>query len=144
MSGIQVDNEVVQCYQELKSGKGMTWFSMRISDDKSSIIVDNKGERSGSSETDHAALGAVLPENGCRYAVLDVQAHSKTAGRDVQKIFFVVWAPDTAPIKEKMMTASTKDAVKKALEGVNFEKQCTDRDEYSFESFVEICDTTAR
>merc|ERR1711907_153045 len=98
---------------------------MRISDDKSQIIVEHKGDSAG-------------------YAVLDVHAHSATAGRDVEKMFFVVWAPDTAPIREKMMTASTKDTVKKALEGINFEKQCTDRDEYSFESFVEICDTTAR
>ena len=143
MSGIQVDGEVVECYQDLKAKK-LPWFSMRISDDKSQIIVEHKGDSAGDSQAHHAALGAVLPENGCRYAVLDVHAHSATAGRDVEKMFFVVWAPDTAPIREKMMTASTKDAVKKAFEGINFEKQCTDRDEYSFESFVEICDTTAR
>merc|ERR1711879_741353 len=129
ISGIQVDPEVVECYQQLKTGRSLPWFSMKISDDKAWIVVDHKGEAGGDSESNHAAL--------------DVQAHSKTAGRDVQKIFFVVWAPDTAPIKEKM-TASTKDAVKTALEGVNFERQCTDRDEYAYEGFIAVCDSTAR
>ena len=33
------------------------------------------------------------------------------------KLVFVVWAPATATIKQKMVTASSKDALKKKLDG---------------------------
>ena len=34
------------------------------------------------------------------------------------KLVFVVWAPMTASIKQKMVSASSKDALKKKLDGV--------------------------
>ena len=40
------------------------------------------------------------------------------------KLVFVVWAPATATIKQKMVTASSKDALKKKLDGFQV---CRDR-----------------
>ena len=34
------------------------------------------------------------------------------------KLTFVVWAPSTASIKQKMVSASSKDALKKKFDGV--------------------------
>ena len=34
------------------------------------------------------------------------------------KLVFVVWAPQTASIKQKMVSASSKDALKKKLDGI--------------------------
>ena len=34
------------------------------------------------------------------------------------KLVFVVWAPQSASIKQKMVSASSKDALKKKLDGV--------------------------
>jgi len=45
------------------------------------------------------------------------------------KLVFVVWAPCTASIKQKMVTASSKDALKKKLDGFQVEWQLTGRDE---------------
>lgn len=45
------------------------------------------------------------------------------------KLVFVVWAPATATIKQKMVTASSKDALKKKLDGFQVEWQLTGRDE---------------
>ena len=54
-----------------------------------------------------------LPENECRYSIYDIEigidlgAGMNTGSRN--KLVFIVWAPQTAKIKDKMVTASSKD-----------------------------------
>ena len=57
----------------------------------------------------------------------------------VHKLVFVSWAPDTAPVKAKMVYASTKEHLKTFLDGVSAEvsgSDLTDIDEASVEERV--------
>jgi cofilin len=47
----------------------------------------------------------------------------------MSKIFFVSWVPDTCKAKTKMLYASSKQALRNALEGVHLDHQATDYDE---------------
>merc|ERR1712137_555452 len=67
-----------------------------------------------------------LPDGNCRYSVLDVEINTKS-GATTNKLIFISWSDDNAPIKPKMLYASSKDALKKALSGINEEYQATDR-----------------
>merc|ERR1711916_114598 len=58
---------------------------------------------------------------------------SPTTTVDSGKITFVVWTPDVCRIKEKMLYAGTKDAIKKKLEGIQCEVQATDNSEIEFD-----------
>ena len=58
--------------------------------------------------------------------VLDVEISTKS-GATANKLIFVSWSDDNASIKPKMLYASSKDALKKALAGINEEYQATDR-----------------
>ena len=58
--------------------------------------------------------------------MLDVEINTK-AGATTNKLIFVAWSDDNASIKPKMLYASSKDALKKALTGINDEFQATDR-----------------
>jgi PHP family Zn ribbon phosphoesterase len=49
----------------------------------------------------------------------------------------VIRAPDTAKVKQKMLYASSKDAIRKKLVGVGTEVQATDASEISFEAVLE-------
>lgn len=66
---------------------------------------------------------AELPENECRYGVFDYEFVED--GRAQGKILFVVWAPDTAKVKPKMLYASSKANFKKKLVGIGSEIQAT-------------------
>lgn len=46
-------------------------------------------------------------------------------------------APDTAKVKQKMLYASSKDAIRKKLVGVGVEVQATDASEISFEAVLD-------
>ena len=58
-------------------------------------------------------------------------------GRQVSKIFFVSWVPDTCKAKTKMLYASSKQALRNALDGVQLDHQATDYDEITPEELNE-------
>ena len=84
--------------------------------------IDCKGDK-GASFDDFTSK---LPDGDCRYAVLDVEINTKS-GATTNKLIFVAWSDDNASIKPKMLYASSKDALKKTLSGINEEYQATDR-----------------
>merc|ERR1711862_37889 len=86
---------------------------------------------------------AELPDNECRYGIFDLE-YSKDADGVRQKIIFVVWAPDTAKIKDKMLTASSKDALKKQLIGISTEIQATDRSEIAYDYILDRVQSISR
>merc|ERR1712078_231156 len=90
--------------------------------DKKFIEIECTGEK-GSSFADFKEK---LPDGDCRYAVLDVEINTKS-GATANKLIFVAWSDDNASVKPKMLYASSKDALKKTLTGINEEYQATDR-----------------
>lgn len=52
-------------------------------------------------------------------------------------VCFAYRAPDTAKVKQKMLYASSKDAIRKKLVGVHTEIQATDQSEASYDAVLE-------
>jgi len=91
-------------------------------------------EKSGD-ESDYDTFVNHLPETACRYAVYDF-AFEKEGGKR-NKLTFFSWAPDNAKIKDKMVFASSKDVLRRALVGISAEIQGTDFDEVAYESVLD-------
>lgn len=53
------------------------------------------------------------------------------------KMVFVLWSPDAAKLKAKMLYASTKDFFKTKLDGISLELQATDIDDVTKEGMHE-------
>ncbi|KAJ1822214.1 cofilin [Coemansia sp. S610] len=169
-SGITVDDECKNAFQDLKVTHDYKFVLFKISDDNKAIIVDTTSlgpyedmEKVDPAEKD-AKLAArkaakeklsqkpeleiyesfvkLLPENECRYAVYDF-AYQKD-GSDRNKILFYAWSPDTAKIKNKMVYASSKDSLRKSLIGVAQDVQATDLEEASYETALDRVLRTAR
>jgi len=141
-SGVAVDNECVPKFDDLKLKKTYKYIIYRLSDDKKSIIVEkdsSEDEPLGSAEDAHEKLLANLPENDCRYAVYDF-SFDKGEGEGLRsKIVFISWSPDTAPVRPKMTYASSKDALRRALNGVAVEIQGSEFSEVAYETVLEKC-----
>ena len=58
----------------------------------------------------------MLPANDVRYVVADLDYNLEGPKTDM---VFITWGPDTAPIKRKMLLASSQNALKGALVGCN-------------------------
>jgi cofilin len=87
-------------------------------------------------EFDFQTLLDKLPADEPRYFVLDWSA-TTADDRHIDKIFFVSWVPDTCKAKTKMLYASSKQALRNALDGVQLDHQATDYDEVTPEEFNE-------
>ncbi|XP_035674416.1 cofilin-like [Branchiostoma floridae] len=152
-SGVSVAAEVVTALQDLKIRHKYKYVIYHIAGGEvrnqalDSMSSDDKNNEYNTEYQKQRHQGFVdelkggEDANTCRYAVYDFsildQKEGDTAARKTNKILFIVWCPDTASVKDKMLYASSKDAVKKALGSGITEVQATDLSELSFDYFWE-------
>jgi len=129
-SGVKVDNSVIEKFHEFKIKKNTGYLVLGFSDDISKIVVLNEGvnkvpQNASAAKKNQkwAEMLDALPENDVRYAVIDIFYDTNEGSRT--EIYFIAWAPDTATIKRKMLCASSKDALKNALQGIRNHIQAT-------------------
>ncbi|KAF2073165.1 hypothetical protein CYY_005518 [Polysphondylium violaceum] len=131
-SGVKLAGNCVATYEELKLKKTLRAIIYKIGDKSQEIEVEETLPASSS----FADVIAKLSDSECRYVIVDF-AYDHEGPKN--KICFVAWCPDTANIKKKMLYTSSKDSLRKALNGVAVEIQGTDKSEVSNDSFLEKC-----
>lgn len=131
-SGVGLAQNCVPTFEELKLGKRLKYVIYKVSDDKKSIEVEKQ-----SSDADYSSFVDTLPSNECRFAVYDFEYELSAAEGKRRKICFIAWSPDDAPVRGKMIYASSKEALRRALTGVAAEIQATDEGEIAYESVLE-------
>eukprot|EP00033_Pygsuia_biforma_P000011 GCRY01000015.1.p2 GENE.GCRY01000015.1~~GCRY01000015.1.p2 ORF type:complete len:138 (+),score=36.17 GCRY01000015.1:75-488(+) len=122
-SGVGVSDECITKFQELKLSHSLRYVIFKLNDDHSEVIV----EKDAAPEASYDEFTGSLPADDCRYAVYDYEFEFEGAKRN--KILFVVWAPDNAKVKSKMLYASSKDNLRKKFVGIGCEVQATDMSE---------------
>ncbi|KAG1750480.1 uncharacterized protein EDB91DRAFT_1107673 [Suillus paluster] len=130
-SGVVAAPECLQAFQELKMSKSLKYILFKLNDDRTQIVVDKK-----SSSSDYEEFLTHLPGNGCRWAVYDFNFKLED-GSQRNKLCFFSWSPDEAPIRAKMVHASSKDALRKSLDGIGIEVQGTDATEVAHETVLD-------
>ncbi|KAL2127618.1 hypothetical protein VTI74DRAFT_10397 [Chaetomium olivicolor] len=142
-SGATVNAECVTAYNDLKLNKKYKYVIFKLSDDNKEIVVESTSEDGPEYEdfrnklvnaTSKSKTGAV--GKGPRYAVYDVQYQLASGEGTRNKITFIAWSPDDAGVMAKMVYASSKEALKRALPGLAVEVQANDEDDIEFESLV--------
>ncbi|KAG5634464.1 cofilin [Sphagnurus paluster] len=129
-SGVGVNDQCLTEYQALKLKKAHKYVIFTLSKDFKEIVV----EKTSSSQSYDDFVGD-LPELECRWAVYDFEFEKEEGKRN--KICFFSWSPDDAKIKQKMLFASSKDALRRSLVGIAVEIQGTDYSEVAFESVLD-------
>jgi len=130
-SGVAVNPECLETYQSLKLGKKIKYIIYTLSKDNTQIVVEKQSE-----STDYDQFLGDLPDTECRWAVYDFEFEKEGAGKR-NKITFFSWSPDDSKIKQKMLFASSKDALRRSLVGIAAEIQGTDSSEVAYESVLD-------
>lgn len=145
-SGVTVSDVCKTTYEEVKKDKKHRFVIFYIRDEKQ-IDVLTVGERDLEYEDflDHLQEGG---DDECRYGLFDFeymhQCQGTTESSKKQKLVLLLWCPDTAKVKKKMLYSSSFDALKKALVGVQKCIQATDLSEASREVVEEKLRSTDR
>ncbi|KAJ2921710.1 hypothetical protein H1R20_g15383, partial [Candolleomyces eurysporus] len=129
-SGVGVNAECLSAYQELKLGKKHKFIIYQLNAQNTEIVVEKT-----SSGTYEDFLES-LPEDQPRFAVFDFEFEKEGAGKR-NKLTFFSWSPDGSKIKQKMVYASSKDALRRSLQGIALEIQGTDLEEVSYETVLD-------
>lgn len=124
MSGVGVSKDCLAAFASVKR-RGGPRFAVFAVDEASGAVVTETVARPGDAHEDF--LDA-LPEGDCRYGVLDHE-FVNSEGCVFDKLVFVLWSPDGARLKSKMLYAATKDHLRGCLEGVSLEVQATERED---------------
>ncbi|KAK4190250.1 hypothetical protein QBC35DRAFT_471881 [Podospora australis] len=142
-SGATVSQECVTAYNDLKLNKKYKYVIYKLSDDNKEIVVDSTSEDGPKYDDFREKLinaktksktGAV--GKGPRYAVYDFEYQLASGEGTRNKITFIAWSPDDAGIMAKMVYASSKEALKRALTGLATEIQANDADDIEYDSLV--------
>ncbi|XP_056150813.1 cofilin-1 isoform X2 [Lampris incognitus] len=97
-----------------------------LSEDKQNIILEEGkeillGDLGTTIQDPYTHFVKMLPPDDCRYALYDATYETKETKKE--DLVFIFWAPDSAPLKSKMIYASSKDAIKKKFTGIKHEWQ---------------------
>jgi len=136
-SGVSVAPAAKTTYEEIKKDKKYRYIIYHIKDEKT-IDVETVGQR----DATYAEFLETLQnyKNECRYCVFDFPANIPVEGTpdatpmSVDRLVLMTWCPEGAKIKQKMLYASSYDALKKALVGVYKYVQACDFEEASQEA----------
>uniref|UniRef100_A0A8C6KHB4 Cofilin 1 n=1 Tax=Nothobranchius furzeri TaxID=105023 RepID=A0A8C6KHB4_NOTFU len=131
-SGVKVTDEVIAVFNDMKVRKAQANEEEKkkrkkailfcLSKDLKNIVLDD------GKEILLGDLGStMLPPNDCRYALYDATYETKETKKE--DLVFIFWAPDSAPLKSKMIYASSKDAIKRKFEGIKHEWQVNGLDD---------------
>ncbi|KAM8921233.1 cofilin-2 [Pelodytes ibericus] len=140
-SGVTVNDEVIRVFNEMKVRKSSSSEEIKkrkkavlfcLSPDKKEIIVEEAkqilvGEIGETVEDPYRTFVNLLPLDDCRYGLYDATYETRESKKE--DLVFIFWAPDNAPLKSKMIYASSKDAIKKKFTGIKHEWQVNGLDD---------------
>ncbi|MBN3324066.1 COF2 protein, partial [Atractosteus spatula] len=137
-SGVAVHDDVVNIFNAMKVRKAgeaeqdrLKAILFRLSNDEKQIIVDEGSELHvrdlQPGEDIFKRVVGLLPEKDCRYALYDSSYETKDSRKE--DLVFIMWAPENAPLKRKMIYASSKNALRSKLTGIKFEWQINEMGE---------------
>jgi len=151
MSGLKVLPECTQTYQDMQIHKKsdskdtpsrpLRALIMQISKDKKSVEIAEKIEVAGEDDSEQESeyeniIRDHVPKNSGRWIVLDLCVKPQHTGQETKRLACLSWAPDDAPVTERMLYASSSDYVKKALKVPNW-IQCNDESDLSYATILD-------
>jgi len=143
-SGIDVDTECVELYNDLKRHHNYHYLVFKI-ENRKTIVLDSAKPRKDSAGVHGRAtpeeseliwnseLLPLLKGDEPRYVVYDMHI-KKESGAVIDQLTFILWNPDDASVKDKMIYSSSTDNLKRKLTGLSFSVQANYPDDLSFEN----------
>ncbi|KAI1388374.1 uncharacterized protein F4822DRAFT_244173 [Hypoxylon trugodes] len=141
-SGATVSQDCITAYNDLKLQKKYKYVIFKLSDDNREIVVEE-----ASADKDWEAFREKLVNattksksgavgKGPRYAVYDFEYNLASGEGSRNKITFIAWSPDEANVM--MVYASSKEALKRALNGIATELQANDQDDIEYDTILKV------
>ena len=137
MHEIKVHQDCVKSFNDLKLGKKTAFIIFDFDQNDKQIIPKCSAEKDP-----HEVNGAyreflaALPKNNVCYGVVKIDFETAENLKKTEMVF-ITWAPEAAPVKRRMLMASSSDAIKKSLPGIKKYLQATCYDDLELSVLIE-------
>jgi len=140
MLNVEIDDECFKMYDKMKK-RELKIINFKLSPDNKVIHVDhNCTKYSTMKKNIFETWSSDLPDDQCLYSLYDFDILIGMDGMNSSrrnKIGFIFWAPSKSKIKDRMILASAKDNLTRAIEGIQIEWQLNGRDDLDVPDFIE-------
>jgi len=114
-SGMAASQELKNAFKKMKIAKQPHSFMTCLADEKvGEIVLVKDGNCSGKE-----GLVKHLPKDVCLHVIYDNGA----------KLTYLMWCPDESPVRSRMVTSSSKEAIFSACEGISFNYEVHSHDD---------------
>jgi cofilin len=115
--GVKLDEKCVTTFNEFKLSNTSRYLIFGFNADASKIVILHQEQRTKTDEKnpDWNKFVHEFPDDDVRYAVVFVDYKVKDGPRT--NMIFIKWAPSLAPIRKKMLVASSESTLRNALVG---------------------------
>jgi len=149
MTGITIPEEVVALFKDLQivgqHAVKRQYILMKINRTHKPETLEimescksSDGVELHTQETLPAFISDKFPENECRYLVYDFP-YVDANGMPNNRLILIKWAPDTAPIKDKMLIGGLFETLKSNLSGLRGSIQASDLTDVSWAEITTAC-----
>ncbi|VDO22880.1 unnamed protein product [Haemonchus placei] len=119
-SGVKIDPSCKNAYDMLHNKHQHSYIIFKIDKNDTAIVVEKVGDKGAPySEFVEEMRKAVDGGKECRYAAVDVEVQVQRQGTEggskLNKVIFVQYCPDEAPVRRRMLYASSVRALKSTL-----------------------------
>ncbi|PIC25545.1 hypothetical protein B9Z55_018434 [Caenorhabditis nigoni] len=119
-SGVKVDPSCKNAYDLLHNKHQHSYIIFKIDKNDTAIVVEKVGDKNAPySEFVEEMKKLVEDGKECRYAAVDVEVTVQRQGAEgastLNKVIFVQYCPDNAPVRRRMLYASSVRALKASL-----------------------------
>nr|XP_042127746.1 cofilin-1-like [Peromyscus maniculatus bairdii] len=139
-SGVVVSDGIIKVFNDMKVCKFSTPEEEKkrkeavlfcLSEDKKNILLEEGkeilvGDVGQTVDDPYTTFVKMLPDKDCETKDWSTYETKESKKED---LVFIFWAPESAPLKSKMIYASSKDAIQKKLTGIKHELQANSYEE---------------
>lgn len=140
ITGIKISDEVINIFNEMKLKKTYMYVIYKIDLQSNSVVIDKTNDNDINAkdmiEKYNSFVSDITFSGEPRFGVIDF-SYITTDNRQNNKLVFVMYNPDSAKVKLKMLYASTKESLTKQLIGIAQNIQATNLDELSYNHIIQ-------
>lgn len=136
-SGVAVSELCMQAHDDIKVGKKHRYVIFAVNKDLTEIEPIKKADVDCTYDDFIQELKDAEAEGQSRYGIYDCH-FTLPNGQERKRLCMVFWNPDSAPVKQKMVYSSSKDAFKKKIKFTGKDYQANDDDDLKFDNFLDF------
>lgn len=130
-SGVAVNTKCIDVFNKIVTQRQHRCAVFKVNKEMTEILLE-KTFNPGTSDVvkEWEEVTKTLPKDDSRYITCDFTYEHQ--GAQKQRLLFILWSPETSPVRSKMVYAASQEGFSNQLKGVQRSLQCMDEEDMEY------------